>query len=106
MILMLRWRTPERLVTTRWRGPEGMLAAVTRNPSMPIAAIVGTSGAAPARFDQASAGTWIITHGLGRVPMVQVFDPAGNVILTDIVADSVHITATFATPQAGFVLAS
>jgi hypothetical protein len=104
MILTLRWRTPERPVATRWRGPEGMLAAVTRNPSMPIAAIIGTSGAAPTRFDQASAGTWIIAHGLGRVPTVQLFDPVGNMILTDVVADSTQITATFATPQAGFAL--
>jgi hypothetical protein len=106
MILTLRWRTPERPVATRWRGPEGMLAAVTRNPSLPIAAIIGTSGAAPTRFDQAAAGTWIIAHGLGRVPIVQIFDPSGNVILTDVVADSSLLTITFATPQAGFVLVS
>ena len=269
MILTLRWRVPERPVTTRWRGPEGMLAAVARNPSMPIAAIVAASGGGdvvgpesatdsavarfdgttgkliqnsavtiddngglsatlaaantanqhkigrvgigtngdggdqidatspllikssgadaayvtptffgmkvlgaekvglssaynvapdtlftrvsagvlaigngatndasahvkagliestaggfkfpdgsvqstaagpPSRFDVVSpAGTWTITHGLGRVPAVQVFLASGEAILPDITVDATHITATFASPRAGFVLAS
>lgn len=44
MILTLRWRIPERAVTTRWAGPEGMLDAVARNPATAIAAIVGVGG--------------------------------------------------------------
>lgn len=106
---VLRWRIPGGKVSA-WRGPVGMLPAVQRNPSAPIASVIGPQGPAGSgtvRFDVTSpAGTWIIPHGLGRAPAVQLFDDAGNAIISDVTVDSVHITATFGQPQAGFLLAS
>jgi hypothetical protein len=74
--------------------------------TFPDGSVQATAGITPNRFDVASpAGTWIILHNLGRVPGVQLFDPAGNAIISDVVADAVHITVTFGLPQAGFLLA-
>lgn len=109
--LALRWRVPDPPIVTRWRGPAGMLTAVQRKPEAPIAAIVGPSGGpgpagAPVRIDASLAATWILPHGLGRVPMVQAFLASGELIGADVVADASAITVTFGQPTAGFVLAS
>lgn len=61
---------------------------------------------APMRFDVSAAGTWTIVHGLGRAPQVQAFLASGEQIQTDIFVDAVHIVVIFASPTAGFVLAS
>jgi hypothetical protein len=116
MTLAVRWRAPPRNVTTRWRGPLGMLEALGRDPQLPVAAIIGPpgpigpqgpagAGSAPLRFDAALASTWVLSHGLGRVPTVQVYLATGETVLTDVAATTSQITVTFPSPQAGFVLA-
>ncbi len=116
MTLAVRWRAPPRKVSTLWRGPLGMLEALTRDPALPVAAIVGPpgpagpqgpagAGSAPLRLDAALAATWVLGHGLGRVPTVQVYLPSGEAVLADIAATISQITVTFPSPQTGFVLA-
>ena len=60
----------------------------------------------PLRIDVAAAATWILAHGLGRVPLVQAFLPGGELIATDVTADATHVTLVFPSPIAGFVLLS
>jgi hypothetical protein len=116
MTLAVRWRAPPRTITTRWRGPLGMLEALARDPAPALAAIVGPpgpagpqgpagAGSAPLRLDATLAATWVLSHGLGRVPTVQVYLGSGESVLTDIAATTTQITVTFPSPQAGFVLA-
>lgn len=113
MTLAIRWRVPVRQIALRWRGPSGMSQAVLRNPSAPIAAIIGPPGpqgpagaaSAPLRINASLAATWTLSHGLGRVPTVQVYLNSGEQVLTDVQASTTQITATFPSPQAGFVLA-
>jgi hypothetical protein len=115
MTLAIRWRSPPRTVSTRWRGPLGMLEALGRDPVLPLAAIVGPpgpagpqgpagAGSAPLQLNAALAATWVLSHGLGRVPTVQVYLATGEAVLTDVATTS-QITVTFPSPQQGFVLA-
>lgn len=119
MTLAVRWRAPPRLILTQWRGPLGMIAALGRDPALPVAAIIGPPGPAgpagpqgpagagstPLRLDAALAATWVLNHGLGRVPSVQVYLSTGENVLSDIAATTSQITVTFPSPQQGFVLA-
>ncbi len=116
MTLAVRWRTPPRKIPTLWRGPLGMLEALSRNPDLPVAAIVGPpgpvgpqgaagAGSAPLRLEASLAATWVLSHGLGRVPTVQVYLSTGEAVLTDVAATTSQITVTFPSPQQGFVLA-
>ncbi len=80
-------------------------APVVRLAGVAVHALPGT--ASIARFDvPMPAGTWIIAHGLGRLPVAQLFSLSGEQVFTDLIIDAVHITATFGTPTAGFVLAA
>lgn len=116
MTLQLAWRAPLRTIETRWRGPLGMLEAAARNPELPLAAIIGPpgpagpqgpagAGSAPLRLDAALASTWVLNHGLGRVPTAQVYLSSGENVLSDLSATTTQITVTFPSPQQGFVLA-
>lgn len=116
MTLQLAWRAPLRTIETRWRGPLGMLEAAARNPELPLAAIIGPpgpagpqgpagAGSAPLRLDAALASTWVLNHGLGRVPTAQVYLSSGEAVLSDLSATTTQITVTFPSPQQGFVLA-
>lgn len=116
MTLAIRWRVPDRGIALRWRGPSGMAQAITRNPAAPIAAIIGPPGppgpqgaagvaTAPLHINASLAATWTLSHGLGRVPTVQVYLASGEQVLTDVQATTTQITVTFPSPQAGFVLA-
>jgi hypothetical protein len=59
------------------------------------------------RIDQATASAnWILNHGKGSVPIVQVFLSSGEVIITDVVATATQINVVFAAPIAGFVVIS
>lgn len=112
MTLTLRWRVPERPVTTRWRGPEGMAQALAREPTTAIAAIIGPPGpqgpigpdSLPLRIDAPLAATWILSHPLGRLPTVQVYLSTNEQVLTDVSITTTQITVTFPSPQQGFVL--
>jgi hypothetical protein len=114
--LAVRWRAPPRAVTTRWRGPLAMLEALGRDPALPLAAIIGPpgpagpqgpagAGSAPLRLDAALASSWVLSHGLGRIPTVQIYLTSGEAVLSDVTATTSQITVTFPSPQAGFVLA-
>lgn len=46
------------------------------------------------------AGTWVISHSLGRKPSVSVY-VGGKEVLTDIVSSNTQVTITFAAPQVG-----
>jgi hypothetical protein len=113
MTLALRWRIPERPVTTRWRGPQGMAQALAREPAKAIAAIIGPPGpqgavgpdSQPLRIDASLAATWILSHPLGRLPTVHVYLSTNEPVLTDVSVTTTQITITFPTPQQGFVLA-
>ena len=59
----------------------------------------------PVRFDAPLSATWIIPHGLGRIPMVQIYLSSGELVMTDVVATQTTITVTFNQPVQGFVLA-
>lgn len=120
MSMVLRWRVPDRAIVTRWRGPEGLADAVARAPDLPIAAVIGPPGPTgatgatgpagmPLRIDATLSSTWILSHGLGHIPMVQVFLTAagsgGEQAIADVEATATTITVTHASPQSGFVLA-
>ncbi len=113
MILTLRWRVPERPVTTRWRGPEGMAQALAREPAPAITAIIGPPGpqgpvgpdSQPLRIDAPLAATWVLSHPLGRLPTVHVYLATNEPVLTDVSVTTTQITVTFPSSQQGFVLA-
>lgn len=67
-------------------------------------AMFASGSSAPTRFDFASAGTWIMTHGLGRMPMAFVYLANGELVIADEAATATTLTITHAQPQAGFVL--
>lgn len=109
MIGQLRLRQRDRRITVRLRGPEGGLswldtpAAVDR--VVAVIGPVGPPGSGALRLDQATpAATWILTHNLGRVPIVQIFLASGELVMADVVASTSILTVTFAAPQAGFVV--
>jgi hypothetical protein len=65
----------------------------------------GTSSFSPQRYDQSSASSsWNISHSLGRVPHVQVFDTSGNAVTADVYATTTGISVAFSQPQTGFVI--
>lgn len=107
--VVLRWRIPDRRLTTRWRGPSRMAQALERRPNAAIAGLVGPPGprgppGEALRLDASLAATWTLSHPLGRVPSVQVFLTGGEAVLADITASDTQITVTFPFPQQGFVL--
>ncbi|GJE27935.1 hypothetical protein [Methylobacterium organophilum] len=63
----------------------------------------GGSGATE-RAQVTPAGTWIIPHGLGRRPIVTVYDTSGAEMLADVVATATTVTIVFAVPTAGSVV--
>lgn len=67
--------------------------------------ILSGPGGVPVRIEAPAAATWILVHGLGRTPLVQVFLASGEKVIADVFADSTHITVTHASPIAGYVLA-
>lgn len=46
------------------------------------------------------SGSWVIAHGLGRLPNVAVY-VSGELVETDVVATSSTVTVTFPSPTAG-----
>lgn len=113
-LMVLQWRQPAATPVTMWRGPlDQSLPASSREQLGSIAAVIGPRGATgpeggsgqPVRFDVSYSSSWLISHGLMRVPTVQVFLTTGEHVLVDFVADDTYITIQFPTPQQGFVLA-
>lgn len=50
------------------------------------------------------AGTWTLTHTLGRLPSVDVYLPSGEKILTDVTTSDTQVVVTFSQPTAGYVV--
>jgi hypothetical protein len=56
------------------------------------------------RHDQtAPSASWVITHGLGRVPLVDVFLASGEQVEADVTCSSTTISVAFAAATTGFV---
>lgn len=47
------------------------------------------------------ASTWSSTHGLGRKPHLVAIYQNGVLVFTDVEVDTVHVVATFPTPETG-----
>ena len=61
---------------------------------------------APTKFSvNTPAATWTILHTFAHLPIVEVFDTAGNKILVDVFIDMTYIVVQFPFPSVGFVLA-
>ena len=112
-LLILRRFRPEPPLVLRRFGPDGRLAALAaQDPLNPAVMVIGPPGAAGAqgpagatvRFDFTASATWIATHGLGRIPLVQVYLASGEAVLAEISATTTNITITHAVPQTGFAL--
>lgn len=62
---------------------------------------------ATVRIDQsAPAGTWILPHGFGRRPSVDVYLMNGEKVIADVTTGASTVTVVFATPQSGYALLS
>ena len=49
-----------------------------------------------------STKTWTLTHGLGGIPLTQIYDASGNLLMTDVVCTTTTIKLTFNTaPTSG-----
>lgn len=70
-----------------------------------IAAFFPGGNFAPKKIDAPLAGTWTLPHGLGRIPMVQVFLLDGEAVISDFHVDATNIVVTWASPTQGYVLA-
>jgi len=78
------------------------------NPFTGTLDILGPTPAAPITYTQSTpASTWIITHNLGRVVNVTLYNATGVQVESDVVASSSNVvTVTFASPQTGSALIS
>ena len=114
-VLVTCWMLPPAALATAWFGPDGRIeqAALQRPNAAAVPVVIGPRGrdgppgtGATTRIDAPSAATWILPHGLGREPQVQVFVGTGEAVIADVAVDPVHVTVTFPTPRAGVVLVS
>lgn len=49
-----------------------------------------------------AAGVWVVTHNLGKYPAVQIVDTSGQIVMGDIVHDSINqLTITFSAITSG-----
>lgn len=114
-MMELLWRVPRRRIALQWRvaAQDGINtrlglpeATVVRAPAVLLgpAGPTGGGGGGSTRIDASLAGTWVLPHTLGHVPLVQVYLSTGEAVLADVVATSTTITVAFATPQQGFII--
>jgi hypothetical protein len=89
------------LTRTLTASSTGSLISLSGAAKVSISALSAdfASVTAPVKFDTAIAGTWIIPHGLGRRPLVQVFLNSGEQIFPDVFVDTTNITAVFSHQQ-------
>jgi len=73
----------------------GVVSLISPGPQGPV------GGAT--KIDVASAGTWVVPHGLGRPPITQVCLASGEVVMADVFVDNVNVTVVHAVPTAGFL---
>lgn len=50
------------------------------------------------------AGTWTLSHTLGRLPSVDVYLQSGEKILTDVITSNTQVVITFSQPTTGYVV--
>jgi hypothetical protein len=94
----------ETLITVEVAAAETIVKVVQEGPQGPVGPS-GDSTASPVRINQSTAAsTWIFSHSLGRVPIVNVYLANGELIIVDVVASTSQITVTFPSPIAGFVV--
>ncbi|AWN55072.1 hypothetical protein [Methylobacterium sp. 17Sr1-1] len=60
----------------------------------------GIARALVVRQDAPSA-SWVLPHSLGRPPLVQITDDAGEVVFPDVIAGSAVVSVIFAQPATG-----
>jgi hypothetical protein len=90
---------PTEVIEATSIGPQG-----PQGPSGPQGP-QGIAGQGSIRFDISTPnGTWVVAHGLSRVPAATVYLATGEMALADVTADPTHVTVTFAEPHSGFVL--
>lgn len=84
-------------------GPRGL--AGTEGPPGPSGP-PGSAGTSEFfRHDQiVPSSSWIISHSLGRIPIVSVYNNFGEVIFTDVFCTDININVTFPSPTTGFVI--
>lgn len=126
-VLVCRWILPEPALETTWIGPDQRLlsglsvnwfgvdpylspAKIRRQAAAIPTAIgprgrAGDGGSGAQRYDVSLAGTWIINHDLGRIPIVHVYIGSGELVIADVTASDTQITVVFGSPQQGFVMA-
>lgn len=113
--LVSRWILPPAALVTAWIGPDGRVeaAAMARPDAAGVPVVIGPRGprglpgtGAVTRIDASLSATWILPHGLGREPQVQVFLANGELVMADVAVDEVQVTVSFSMAQQGFVLVS
>lgn len=124
-VLVTRWVLPAAALETTWIGPDqdiinGLAAnwygidpllapAKIRRQAAAIPAVIGPTGSGGSgaqRINASLASTWILSHSIGRIPIVQVYIGSGEQVIADVVASDTQITVVFGSPQQGFVLAA
>lgn len=82
---------------------ERRVVRVTRSADVTQIFIAGEGGGGTYTHTQAvAATTWTITHNLNARPSVTVIDSGGNLVLTNIVYNSVNqLTISFSSATAG-----
>lgn len=64
----------------------------------------GPAGGASSFVQSSPASTWVVTHNLGRTPILEVY-VGGVQVVPDVIVTSLNVaTVVFATPQTGEVV--
>ena len=66
----------------------------------------GPAGGSTRINQSTAASTWILSHSLGRIPVVSVYLSTDEYVITDYTVTINTITVTFPSPQSGYVLIS
>lgn len=69
-----------------------------------VVALPGPAGAGGSGIvwtQSTPSASWTIPHGLGRLPVVAVYDNAGNEILAEVFADSTHVAVIWPSAMTG-----
>lgn len=92
------------VLTVEVEGTPITLTAQEQVVTLSTMAEQGPAGASavPIPYQQtAPSASWIIPHGLGRIPLVQVRNAAGEVVYPDVFADARSVSIVFANPATG-----
>lgn len=97
--------------------PDEIVVEIPPDPDVIVVEIPGEQG--PAGRDGSGSGgggrefvqstpaaTWTFVHGLGRRPVVSVFDASGAEMIADVFAGPSNVSIVFAQPTAGSAVLS